>query len=116
MKHNFVRIPREGYRCTVCGWFWRGKSNTSCPGVKRYEWGKAPENLKTEAQLRKLKLKPAVDPNSGWGGYITDGYVWLNEHVSHYLYDVSKAVPLSTEEIEADKKKARRQRRKDSEE
>lgn len=108
MNHNLVRIPRQGYRCTICEWFWRSKPAGTCPGVKRYAWGEAPENLKTEAQLRKLGRKPAVNPESRFGSLLAAGYVQHNgrgDKINHYLYDVNISVPMTAEEIDAAKPK-----------
>lgn len=65
--------------------------------------------------MRKLKLKPPDNPKyPGIGVHLHDGYVQYNEKISHWLYDVNEAIPLTEEELAHDKQKAKeaRERRK----
>ncbi|HEU4325417.1 MAG TPA: hypothetical protein VFS21_19895 [Roseiflexaceae bacterium] len=52
--HPVERTEDGGYRCSVCGWVWNRKpqTTTECPGMPRYVRGSVPDHLKTERQLR----------------------------------------------------------------
>lgn len=52
--HPVERTEDGSYRCTVCGWGWKRKpqTTTECPGMPRYVRDSVPSNLKTERQLR----------------------------------------------------------------
>jgi hypothetical protein len=104
--HQLIRIPKTGYHCIVCEWDWKSKPNAIRPGHKRYEWGKAPENLKTESQLEKMHQKADI--------HKIRGYVQLNgaKVFSYFLYDVNEAIPMNEEEIAAYKEKHKRKARK----
>jgi DNA polymerase-3 subunit epsilon len=99
MQHDLQKIE-SGYQCKVCTRTWKAKPRASypCPGVTWYANYTAPEHLKTEAQLRKMKLKPGAPRRA-----IVEGRMkgrWD-------LFDVNEAVPLSEEEIAAIREKAR---------
>lgn len=72
----------SGYTCAICGWTWKRQPTGDCPGLPRYDWGKAPEHFKTELQLRQLRLRPG--PARGCLAYKS---TWL------WLYDEHEATP-----------------------
>lgn len=99
MRHDLQK-SESGYQCKVCTRTWKAKPRASypCPGVTWYANYTAPEHLKTEAQLRKMKLKPGAPRRA-----IVEGRMkgrWD-------LFDVNEAVPLSEEETAAIREKAR---------
>jgi hypothetical protein len=87
-EHNLTKLQNyEGkrYHCTVCLWDWASKPQTSCPGMPRYSWETAPENLKTETQLKKMGLKSNGEPKA---------CVYSGDYSSVYLlYSVDEATP-----------------------
>lgn len=99
MKHDIVKTE-TGFQCKVCKWSWKSRPVTDCPGVQRYEWGTAPENLKTIGQLKKIGLKP----NSPYRGVVQGG------KGSYELFDVAESIPFTPEEVAADKERKRRAR------
>lgn len=99
MQHD-IQKKDNGYQCEVCNKSWKKKPSVSylCPGVPWYANGTAPEYLKTEAQLRKVKLKPGAPRRA-----IVEGRM-----VGRWdLFDVAEALPLSPEEIAEIKEKTR---------
>jgi DNA polymerase III subunit epsilon len=99
MKHEIIKTD-TGYHCTVCNWNWKSKPVSDCPGVTRYEWGTAPENLRTKGQLRKIGLKP----NQPRRGIVIAREDWYE------LFDQAEAVPFTSEEIAAMKEQKRKAR------
>ena len=99
MQHDLQK-NKNGYQCTVCTHIWKTKPRVSCqcPGVPWYANYTAPEHLKTEAQLRKMKLKPGAPRCAIVEGKIKGRWD---------LFNVTEAVPLSSEEIAAIREKAR---------
>ena len=83
MKHEIIKTD-DGFSCTVCQWRWGSKPRSACPGVVRYLWLAAPENLMTAYQLKKKKLNPG--PQRGIVG-------------DWYLYDIAEATPWTAEQI-----------------
>jgi len=102
MQHDLQK-NENGFECRVCGRSWKTKPRISylCPGVPWYANGTAPEHLKTEAQLRKMKSKPGAPRRA-----IVEGKMMGRWD----LFDVAEAVPLSPEEIATIKEKARQDR------
>ena len=99
MNHDIVK-SEIGYQCTVCKWNWKRKPVSYCPGVQRYVWGDAPENLKTIGQLKKIGLKP----NKPYRGIVQGG------KGTYELFDANEAFPFSADEIAAEKELKRRSR------
>ncbi|MEC4814979.1 MAG: hypothetical protein SAK29_17115 [Scytonema sp. PMC 1069.18] len=76
-SHNFIKTEGK-WKCSVCGWEWKSKTTTLCPGVTRYEWSTKPPNLKTAVELKRLNLKPK--PSAEVRGTIfsmKNGFYWL---------------------------------------
>lgn len=94
MEHTIEKTD-TGFTCAICHCAWKNKPRSSCPGVIEYAWQQAPENLKTESQLKKLKLAPG--PKRGIVG------AW-------WLYDINEAIPWTPEEIAAEKERVKRMR------
>ena len=99
MKHS-VEKTETGFQCTVCKWNWKSRPTSDCPGVQRYEWGTAPDNLKTIGQLKKAGLKP----NAPYRGIVQGG------KGTYELFDMIDAIPFTPEEISAEKERKRRSR------
>ena len=99
MKHEIIKID-SGFECTVCGWHWKSRPSSDCPGVRRYEWLTAPENLRTEGQLRKRKLMPG-GPKCG---------VVQGGKGEYELFDLAQAVPVSEEILKAEREQRRKAR------
>lgn len=91
MEHELSETE-TGVTCQVCRQSWRRKPVSPCPGVPRYEWGQAPENLLTENQLAKRRLNPG--PTRGVVG------TW-------FLYDLAEATPFSAAQLEQIRQKRR---------
>jgi len=91
MEH-IIENTEDGFKCTVCTWAWKTKPRSSCPGVVRYQWLAAPENLKTESQLKKKKLHHG--PVRGIVG-------------DYHLFDVNEATPWTSEERAAERERNR---------
>jgi len=89
-----------GYQCAVCKWTWKSKPASSCPGVQRFEWGTAPENLKTTGQLKKMGLKP----NNKRRGVVNNGRGEFD------LFDSAEAILFTDEEIKSEKERKRKAR------
>jgi DNA polymerase-3 subunit epsilon len=99
MNHEIIKVE-GGYHCTICDWNWKSRPQSDCPGVKRFELGTAPENLKTKGQLKKIGLKP----NSPYRGIVQGG------KGAYELFDIAEAVPFTAEEVAAEKERNRRAR------
>lgn len=98
MSHEIVKVE-SGYECRLCGKQWKGKNpQSSCVGVWIYESQKAPENLKTEAQLKKMGLKPGGPRVAVVGA------------MEFSLFDIHQAVAIPVEEIAAEKERKRKER------
>ena len=69
-------------------------ASSTCPDVYKYISGAVPTNLKTKGQLKALWLKPG--PIRGVVGFY-----------EIHLFDVTEAIPYSTEEIAAEKERQR---------
>lgn len=91
----------NGYTCSLCLWQWKSKPKGSCPGVRRYAWGHAPDYLKTSGQLKALKLKPGAPAR----GYVQGG------KGGYDLFDQLEAVPFTAEELASFREQNRRARR-----
>jgi DNA polymerase-3 subunit epsilon len=90
MNHTIEKHD-GGFRCVICGRRWKSRPRSDCPGVPVYERHAAPEHLLTEGQLRKLGLKPGGARVGVVGGF------------EFPLYDRGQAVPMSEDELAAEK-------------
>lgn len=84
-EHKLSQGENGDYNCSVCEWTWnkRPLPHWECPGVKRYEWGKAPHYLKTAKQLKEHGVKPGKRR----GCFVTHKFEAI------YLYDIREARP-----------------------
>ena len=99
MKHNLIKTSAR-FECTICKWTWKSKPVSICPGVQRFEWGTAPENLKTVGQLKKVGLKP----NSPRVGLIQTNKGYFE------LFNSAEAIPFTPDELAAEKERKRQAR------
>lgn len=63
-EHNLTQNKDGSFSCSVCEWNWSIKpiERWECPGIKRYDWWKAPSNLKTKDQLARKGFRPGSKP------------------------------------------------------
>ncbi len=100
MQHQ-VKKTEAGYQCEICEWQWKSKpSSGTCPGVRRYAWGSAPETLRTAYQLKKRKLKP--------GGEACG--IVMGQYGDYWLYDIAQATSFTAAELAAEKERRRKAR------
>src|SRR5579884_4181385 len=92
-------LTKEGNKvsCTTCQQSWSSSPRTGCPGVPVVEYNSKAETLLTLHQLEKAHLHPA-DAEQPDAAYRT-----MHQPYFRPLYDRTKAVPWSPEEIEAER-------------
>jgi hypothetical protein len=83
--------------CTTCKQSWAGSPRTDCPGVPVVAYDHKGETLLTLHQLEKAHLHPA-DAEQPDAVYRT-----INQPYFRPLYDWTKAIPWTAEEIEAER-------------
>ncbi len=74
----------NGVRCVVCHHTWAKSPVHDCPGVVWYEWEEAPEELKTNKQIREAGQRLKKDA-------VAAGCLWSSRHGWIWLYDVAKS-------------------------
>jgi hypothetical protein len=92
-------LTKEGNKvfCMTCQQSWSSSPRTGCPGVPVVEYNSKAETLLTLHQLEKAHLHPAnvEQPDAA--------YRTIHQPYFRPLYDQTKAVPWSPEEIEAER-------------
>jgi DNA polymerase III epsilon subunit-like protein len=84
-EHQLLATHGQAYKCAVCLHEWRYRPSWACPGFPLYAWGAAPEHLKTEAELKKMRLEIPPSPA---------GCIWWGSEKRYiYLYDSTTATP-----------------------
>jgi len=100
MQHTIEKVL-GGHHCTTCGYTWKSKPTSTCPGVTLYDGTST--TLKTKTQWKTVKREPI--PGLTRAGCYWSGY----EYVDLWNYEQTTPIvkPLLTDEERADRKAKR---------
>ena len=100
LQHTLEKVS-VGHHCTTCGYTWKSKPTSKCPGVTLYDGSS--DMLRTKTQWRALQREPIPDMTRAgcyWSAY---------EYVSLWSFEQTAPIvkPVLTEEQRAERKAKR---------